>query len=431
MREPPYPMHDASTPFAAPGHAPAGEHRAPPHPPAQGTSPDVSAGSSSPSPERTAREPALDVLRGVAILGTLGTNILMFAAVGRASTWLERGSTGLVEHALSILCNGKFLSMLCVLFGVGLALQLESAQRATSPEQRWPGVALRRAAWLLGIGAMHYVFVFEYDVLMSYAVTAMVACAIVHRSEATVRSWLVAAASIYWAAATTVVLVLAALALLADRVSGAQSFFDWFLSPEGLLPNRAYLTQVAWRIEGLWWAIPMLVLGLPQTLMLFLTGVLLWRHGVLREPAQHARLLRRMRIVGLGVALPVTALLSLAPGENWGVVAMLAQRYLLGPIVAAGYLALIVELVRAGALAWLRARLSEVGRAAMTCYIMQNVLAGIVFYRWGLDLGRDAEGPLLLVVLVSLWAVLTLMAWACVRRWGTGPIERAWRRLSA
>lgn len=70
---------------------------------------------------------SLDTLRGVAILGTMGTNIWIFTDPGRIIGFLSHtpwaGSLGdTVELVARFLANGKFLALLALLFGVGLEL---------------------------------------------------------------------------------------------------------------------------------------------------------------------------------------------------------------------------------------------------------------------------------------------------------------------
>ena len=79
---------------------------------------------------------ALDVLRGVAILGTFASNAWLFAAVGGPGALLTGGGTpggGGAETVLLALSNGKFLALLTLLFGVGVELQYRSAVRRGLP----------------------------------------------------------------------------------------------------------------------------------------------------------------------------------------------------------------------------------------------------------------------------------------------------------
>ena len=87
-----------------------------------------------PTSTATARRiAALDVIRGIAIAGTLGTNIWIFTDPQGPAGLLSAVQTGTlaatVEAGLRFLANGKFLALLTLLFGIGLELQYRSALR--------------------------------------------------------------------------------------------------------------------------------------------------------------------------------------------------------------------------------------------------------------------------------------------------------------
>jgi uncharacterized protein len=111
----------------------------------------------------------LDVARGIAILGTLATNIWIFTDPGGIIGYLERPLTSLtggleqtVQTITRQLANGKFLGMLTLMFGVGLELQRRSARRRGRP---WPGRYPWRASLLFLDGLLHYLLVVEFDIL--------------------------------------------------------------------------------------------------------------------------------------------------------------------------------------------------------------------------------------------------------------------------
>ncbi|MFD7398305.1 DUF418 domain-containing protein [Streptomyces virginiae] len=144
-----------------------------------------------PAAQKTARLPLLDVLRGAAILGTLMTNVWIFTSPGSEWGVLQGGlelpdpiadpsAAHLAESVFRFLADGKFLALLTVLFGVGLAIQFDSAARRGDP---WPGRYPRRAAFLFVEGTVHFVLVFAWDVLMGYAVTALLVAWLLARSE--------------------------------------------------------------------------------------------------------------------------------------------------------------------------------------------------------------------------------------------------------
>lgn len=75
----------------------------------------------------------LDILRGFAILGTLGTNVWFFAYAGdtfatdQIADEYENGS--FLESLVSMFVYGKMLSLLTIMFGVGLELKYQQAKR--------------------------------------------------------------------------------------------------------------------------------------------------------------------------------------------------------------------------------------------------------------------------------------------------------------
>lgn len=131
------------------------------------------------------RVPALDVLRGIAILGTLASNIWIFTAgvgaavEGRTPAWLAEVS--------SWIPNGKFLGLLTIMFGIGLEIQRQSAQRSG---RGWPGKYPIRAGLLFLDGPLNSVFVVQFDVLRAYAVTGLIVAFLLLTSER-VQTWLI------------------------------------------------------------------------------------------------------------------------------------------------------------------------------------------------------------------------------------------------
>ena len=62
------------------------------------------------------------------------------------------------------------------MFGVGVELKYRQALRNG---KAWPGVYIWTSAFLIVEGFLHFVFVMEYDILMSYGVTAVIVAFII------------------------------------------------------------------------------------------------------------------------------------------------------------------------------------------------------------------------------------------------------------
>ncbi|AZQ35449.1 DUF418 domain-containing protein [Streptomyces cyaneochromogenes] len=365
------------------------------------------------------RLPLLDVLRGAAILGTLMTNVWIFTGPGAEWGALQSDSgepsfgsaAGAVEGTFSVLANGKFLSLLTILFGVGLAIQYGSAARRGQP---WPGRYRWRALFLFGEGTVHFVLVFAWDVLMGYAVTALLVAWLLTRSERAQRRVM------WWAAGahlTVIGLLTAGLALSDDDGGGtvSQDVVD-------LYAHGGYPDQIAFRLEN---AIALRmepVLTFFLLVFLFLLGVRLFRAGAFGADETGRRLRARLLAWGIGLGLPLNVAAVLAGPDLF-----LLARYGTAPLLALGYIGLIGAVVdRVRRPGPLMTGLTSVGRTALSGYVLQNVLCVLISYGIGLGLAQrlDDTGPWWVVGLwVTVCAVLMVGSTLWLRRFSAGPLE--------
>lgn len=116
---------------------------------------------------------AMDILRGLALVGILLMNIEWFnraiASLGTQDTSL----TGL-DHAIGWLIRcfveGKFYKLFALLFGMGFAMMLLRAKSASRPFTAWFS---RRMLVLILIGFFHMVFLWGGDILHDYGVAGL------------------------------------------------------------------------------------------------------------------------------------------------------------------------------------------------------------------------------------------------------------------
>ncbi len=117
---------------------------------------------------------ALDVLRGVALLGIALMNVEFFnRPIGDLDAGLPLGATGLDYWAgwlVQVFVRGKFWTMFSLLFGMGFAVMLA---RATVAGRGFLWPYLRRTLALAVFGALHFIAVWTGDILFSYATGAL------------------------------------------------------------------------------------------------------------------------------------------------------------------------------------------------------------------------------------------------------------------
>jgi uncharacterized protein len=364
----------------------------------------------------------LDALRGFAILGTLGTNIWLFANAGNigalfGTSGFSSGIEQLVQQATLFFTNGKFLGMLTILFGVGLELQYQSARR------RGTGFLipyLWRATLLLLDGLIHFLLILEFDILMGYAVTAMLVAFIVTRGERVMRTatWVALGVHVILVSALTAFLILTPAADLERALGDTAEISRVYL-------NGSYLDDVAYRAANFWNLRAEAIFVIPMGVVLFLFGVRLMRMGAFADTPEGSRITGLMMRWGLGVGVPLN-LLALEPSLGLD----FAARYVFAPIMAVGYIGLIAQVVRQGWLARAVQAVARVGRMALSNYMLQGVLASILFYGWGFGLARDPNAFVALGAWLGISIVLIVFSKAWLAKFKQGPFETIWKKLS-
>ncbi len=121
------------------------------------------------------RVAAVDVLRGVALLGILPMNIVFFGLPGPAYDNPTRGGgdTGLnlgIWAFNHVVFDAKMMTLFSMLFGAGLVLM---GGRADARGARLGWVYYRRVSWLLVIGLLHAYLLWAGDILVEYALCGL------------------------------------------------------------------------------------------------------------------------------------------------------------------------------------------------------------------------------------------------------------------
>lgn len=364
----------------------------------------------------------LDVLRGFAIIGTLGTNIWIFATVGDLSIYSQeivdwwKMSDGWIMMLIGIFINGKFLSLLTILFGVGLAIKYEKTLEKGLP---WPRAYIWSCILLFIDGLFHFLLVFEYDILMSYAVTAIVVSFLVKKRNRILK-WIIA--------------ILMPIHLL---IIGAFSFTFYYLMQDKeiqaelavdsqktvhLYMEGSWLEQVLYRFDQFLPLRVEAIMVLPMNTILFLAGILLFRAGAFAHHEKGRQIRRKLFKWGMLIGLPLNMLIMVDNG-----LFSIVSRYIFAPVLAIGYIGLFSIILEKGYIKLFTDRLQEIGRTALSCYIMQNIIASVIFYGWGFGLSPINNGWLTLLIwlLISLFLMFFANMW--LRRFKQGPIETIWR----
>ncbi|MCM3341663.1 DUF418 domain-containing protein [Paenibacillus sp. MER TA 81-3] len=365
----------------------------------------------------------LDILRGFAIIGTLGTNIWLFAHLGNLEAifpdpslhwWSSLDS--IISTIVMFLVNGKFLGMLTIMFGVGLEMKRRKAERLGTA---WPGIYLWTSFLLLVDGLLHYFLVMQFDILMSYAVTAIIVSFVVNRTRKTIIRVMLFTGIVHS------FMVISAFSLI-TLANASVSTGDAFKSVIALFQTGTWFEQIGYRFETFWMYRFESIAILPMNVFLFLCGVLLFRSGAFAADTNGQAIRRKMLGWGLGLGIPLNMLIFV-PGLSFDI----PVRYLFAPVLSLGYIAIIAKVMELSRCGWLLSSLEEVGKTALSCYMLQNILASVIFYGWGFGVGATSGSSLFTFFIWGLISALMMVsAHLWLRKFTVGPMEWAWRRLS-
>jgi uncharacterized protein len=368
------------------------------------------------------RSEVLDVARGVAVLGIFLANLAAFCSpISEMFVPTVRTEFNSFFEAFCVaFVNGKFRTMLAILFGVGLYLQFQ--KRGHDPNL-WPGGYLKRSLVLLLLGTCHMLFIWFGDILALYAITAFIVALMVNiPDEAIVK--------ILWVGFALSTMCGVCLGIGMGFIPKDQSSTE-FAREIAIFGSGTYLEQLAYRATN---HMPFMAMQNSMmvfvTVPLFLLGVLLARRGVLMEPSKFPVERRWMLWVGFGVGLPFNVVAAGLSLSNPSGGPQMFVEFASGPLQGVGYLmllAIIVEKLR-HAKFWNPVR--NVGRMALTVYLTQSLVATFLFYSWGLGWFYTQDPSKLLGSIAIVWTVSLLLPALWLRRFDIGPVEWLLRSLT-
>ena len=387
---------------------------------------------------QTARIDAIDVLRGVALLGILVMNIQLFAMPQAA--YFNPTAYGDLEGAnLYVWVTGrmfadqKFMTIFSMLFGAGIVLMAGRAE-ARGDFRR---VHYRRMGWLLAIGLLHAHLLWSGDILFLYAVCGMLVYPL--RRQPPGRLLVLGAATLLVASAIFAAYALS-LPCWTEEVRAEVTGSTWQPTPAVIDAELAayrggWLAQQPARSAAALGAQTFLLFtwGLWRAGGLMLIGMALFKHDVFsaRRPA---RFYAALIAVAVAVGLPLQAYgIALDFGQGWPLSSLfVGVQFIYWPSIAVslGFVGLVMLACRTAALRRLTRPFAAVGQTALTNYLLQTVLCTTIFYGHGLGWFGSVDRVGQVGVVAGVWAVQLIASPLWLRRFRFGPAEWVWRSLT-
>jgi uncharacterized protein len=409
---------------------------------------------------------AIDMLRGVAVLGILMLNVLGFGLPHQAydDPSVAGGATGInlvVWAGIAIVAEGKMRAIFSLLFGAGVIL-LTSRIEARGAGADVADVYYRRNLWLMAFGIVHgYLMLWTGDILYMYGLTALflfpfrrlaprilIALGIVVLAVVIPKDWLsyhhlqVAKAKAETARTAKAVTG----RLTEEQEADIRAWTDRLLEMKpdakalekeirerraGYLSNVATLAPVNanWQssfyyLWGFWDVAAMMLIGMALVKTGFLSGTASSRTYVLTATGGY--------LVGvpLTVARVWTFITSGFAAGAWYPSPWPGTYEFARLAMVLGHVSVLLLFFRSRWLPWLTGRLAAVGQIALTNYLMQTVICVVFFYGVGLGVFGRLQRYQLYYVVAGIW--IAELAWSqpWLKIFRFGPVEWLWRSLT-
>ena len=397
------------------------------------------------APAPADRVAALDLIRGVAVLGILAVNIAGFAGPPASVLTPHIPVPGdIIDEAgfaaVFVVFEGKMRALFSLLFGAGMVLFIERAEAAG---RNGDLLQFRRLGWLLVFGLAHYFLFWWGDILFLYALAGIVA---LFMRDMQPRALLIAALVIFagWhlgGAASTLAGVQieervrldeASLAESADQAAVATGFARQ-ATEELASMKDGFVHQIVHKLRDTpFGPVETALSSIGETLPLVLIGMALYRLGFFAGgwSRKHYLLALGGGLAGLTMTLTLLQWLWARHFPPRAMTAALLYWTALPHLlIALAYAAMLIRHTPRLMRTTPGRRLADAGRMAFSNYIGTTLLMTAIFHGWGLGLAGSFGHARLGAFILLGWAAMLLLSHWWLARFRQGPLEWVWRSL--
>ncbi|WP_088005678.1 DUF418 domain-containing protein [Indiicoccus explosivorum] len=365
---------------------------------------------------------AIDMMRGVALLGILLINMLAFHlpfSYIDPYTYFQAPADQSAFMYLDIFVQTSFYPLFSMLFGYGLMMQF---MRAEKRQQPFIPLAVRRLVALLAIGLVHAFLIWYGDILITYALLGFLLIFMLRLPSAALlvigfliysiphalfltTSYLAAQTGApFYTGIEEVISSLEAYAQGSYLDIFQQRFADW--SHTNNLGNAFFFTVTI---------LPYMMAG---------AAAAKWR--MIEQARRLWKVWAALLAMGIG-GLVLKALPFIWQADYFTVY---LQDFIGGPLVAIGYAAAVALAAQQRFLAKLMQPLAKTGRMSLTTYIAESVIATAIFYNYGFGLYGQIDVMTGTWIALGIYALLMIFAELWLMKFRQGPLEILWRKAT-
>ena len=335
---------------------------------------------------------------------------------------------------LSLFVFDKFNTLFTVLFGIGFWIQME---RLSGREIAFSTIYLRRITILTVIGFIHLLGWFGWDILHLYGMMAFILLFSRNLSDKT----------LLWVGLVLAIFSRPLIDWALSQSSLIVSLQDQAYSEVAILERQAAARSgdfIAWvsamnHMNWLDWFLGGTILGwFGYGVGRFYLGAWVARQGWLQNSGDWLRQIRfwtlPLLLGGLALQFAVQSFQD-APGASWADTSPLLLELLsetATPLIAAGYVCVLILLFHSKATDWLVRPFAPVGQMALTNYLIQSPIIILILTGAGPGLGLVGTVGTSTYVAISIvvFAGQMIASHFWMKAFAYGPAEWVWRALT-
>jgi uncharacterized protein len=382
----------------------------------------------------------LDILRGLALLGVLITNIVEYSSeysLEDAPTGLSEWTTGLVK----VLTEGSFYPLYSILFGIGFVVWMDKSMKRNGSIWlfAWRSCILFFFGYVLivlldGNGIFLRYSLLSIPLLLFYKASPKILLAgaiiflllgVLHqpisRQLQSMRS-----PEVQTSKMNQIKKSVQAYQLALSEAKKSKKFSDYAKARSILFSNQLKMIYTLWDKS------------LPVIFSMFLLGMYCWRKGFFTSVNKHLSFWRKVfwlsLIIGIGGQLVIfTSRLMETKGifiPNQDILKY--SEIILNPVLTFFYISLIVLIAYN-----LQSKPNTVlngfkaaGRMSLTNFFLQYVIIAILMYPYGLGFNGLLFSYDLILLAFAIFFLQVLLSVFWFKYFSYGPIEWVWRSLT-
>lgn len=376
--------------------------------------------------EGNERIKAVDVLRGISLVGILIVNILAFIVpmphISNIGAWFSSVKDIMLYQYIEIYAQSSFYPLFAMLFGFGFAIQF---QRAIEKQQSFYRFASKRLVILLTIGLLHAFLLWWGDILVTYAFCGAFLITLLRFQP---KVLLIVAIILNSLLHAYYLMLFAAYGMLnevrpetAIDVQAINDVVNAYARGSYADAFSQRLVDLSIQLNGF-----TLFISLLTILPYMLVGAALCKWGVLKNVKNH----RTSLILIAVICIAAGVFIKNAPfmyEETY--LLMYTQVYIGGPILSLGYIFLVTWLCTFTWSTIILKPFEQMGRMSLTLYIMQTIILTTLFYNYGFSLYGKLDVATSLYIVLAIIVFQMLFAYLWLWRWKQGPLELLTKKL--